>query len=535
VSGRQLFYDWAREDPVQLTIRQLGAEGFHPDVYGPDQAAAQLRRMGALVRGPMHFWNEFYTVLLEVYGKRDGSDGERFMPRNAFNAVNAASRETGGGQSTNLYAGGIFELEPDQALIVESRIPVRAQYVGFHLGNLWGESLDFANHQSSLNGFQVEPDEDGVLRYVVAHRDPGVPNWLDTTGQREGFLTPRWSYSHTRRPISGRRSRRGSWPSTRSARSCRRASAASRPRNGASGSGSARSTSSAATDRSEERSPPSSRSADPPIPDRSGTTGRVGVRSALLALGVLLAASGASAAGMYQCRDAAGKVAFQDRTCATGLEATRLRAAESPPAAPAPAAVPLEPPPGPPPAPTRVPAGQRHVVVPAASDDPVWRGAFEQARRRRGVEVGAVGATLLRVFLEDARVGEDVQAVGTKLDDPADGGGGRYREIGSGGFVLVEHIARAGSQGHDQIELGALAHGVTRLPLTIPAPGSVAVLGDVVLARVRPEHAGHLEIHVESRACGWWSARSWWGVRSARWWTAMRRVSVPSVRSRRDR
>jgi hypothetical protein len=30
---------------------------------------------------------------------------------------------------------------------------------------------------------------------VVAHRDPGVPNWLDTTGQREGFLTPRWAYS----------------------------------------------------------------------------------------------------------------------------------------------------------------------------------------------------------------------------------------------------------------------------------------------------------------------------------------------------
>jgi len=69
--------------------------------------------------------------------------------------------------------------------------------MGFHLANLWGESLDFANHQSSLNGFQVEPDPDGVLRYVVAHRDPGVPNWLDTTGHPEGFLTPRWSYSET--------------------------------------------------------------------------------------------------------------------------------------------------------------------------------------------------------------------------------------------------------------------------------------------------------------------------------------------------
>jgi hypothetical protein len=35
---------------------------------------------------------------------------------------------------------------------------------------------------------------------VVAHRDPGVPNWLDTTGQPEGFLTPRWSYSRTPPP-----------------------------------------------------------------------------------------------------------------------------------------------------------------------------------------------------------------------------------------------------------------------------------------------------------------------------------------------
>lgn len=200
VSGRQLFYDWEHEDPVPLTIRQVGAEGEHPPPYDRARAGAALRHCGALVRGQMRFWNEFYTVLLEVYGKRDGSEGERFMPRNAFNRVNAASRETGGGQSTNLYAGGIFELEPDEALIVESRTPVPAEYVGFHLASLWGESLDFANHQSSLNGFQAEPDEDGTMRYVVAHRDPGVPNWLDTTNHREGFLTPRWSYSQTPAP-----------------------------------------------------------------------------------------------------------------------------------------------------------------------------------------------------------------------------------------------------------------------------------------------------------------------------------------------
>jgi hypothetical protein len=195
VSGRQLFYDWEREDAALLTITREGQETTTPAAYTPERAASELRELGSLVRGQMHFWNEFYTVLLEVYGKRDGKDGPRFMPRNAFNPVNAASGATGGGQSTNLYAGGIFELDPDEALLIESRIPEPPQYIGFHLGNLWGESLDYVNHQTSLNGHQVEPDPDGVLRYVVAHRDPGIPNWLDTTGHREGFLTPRWAYS----------------------------------------------------------------------------------------------------------------------------------------------------------------------------------------------------------------------------------------------------------------------------------------------------------------------------------------------------
>jgi hypothetical protein len=121
-------------------------------------------------------------------------DGKRFMPRNAFNEPNAASGATGGGMSTNIYAGGVYELGPDEALLVESRIPVEPMYIGFHLSNFWGESFDYANRLSSLNGFQSERDPDGAIRYVIAHRDPGVPNWLDTTGHPEGFMAPRWAY-----------------------------------------------------------------------------------------------------------------------------------------------------------------------------------------------------------------------------------------------------------------------------------------------------------------------------------------------------
>ena len=75
-------------------------------------------------------------------------------------------------------------------------MPVAPLYQGFHLANLWGESLDYANHQSSLNGFQAERDADGALRATsIAHRDPGVANWLDTTGLPVGFMTFRWTYA----------------------------------------------------------------------------------------------------------------------------------------------------------------------------------------------------------------------------------------------------------------------------------------------------------------------------------------------------
>lgn len=194
LSGRQIFCDWEREDAVELELECLDGPPGPPPALDPEAAAEQIARLGALARGQMHFWNAFYTEVLETYGDRNG-DGERFMPRNAFNAPNALGLATGGGQSTNIYAGGVFELGPEEALVVESLVPVPPEYIGFHLANLWGESLDYANCVSSLNGFQAERDPDGGLRYVVAHRDPGVPNWVDTTGQPEGFMAARWAYT----------------------------------------------------------------------------------------------------------------------------------------------------------------------------------------------------------------------------------------------------------------------------------------------------------------------------------------------------
>jgi hypothetical protein len=191
---RELFEDWEHEDALELRMACVDTEGTHPPPLDAAAAASQLRRVGEIVDHQMRFWNEFYAVILETYADMNG-DGKRFMPRNDMNPPNFASIATGGGQTTNLYSGGVFELAPDEALVVETRVPVKPAYNGFHLSNLWGESLDYANHVTSLSAQQVVADADGAVRYVIAHRDPGVPNWLDTTGLAEGFMALRWTYS----------------------------------------------------------------------------------------------------------------------------------------------------------------------------------------------------------------------------------------------------------------------------------------------------------------------------------------------------
>ncbi|OOK73141.1 hypothetical protein BZL29_4770 [Mycobacterium kansasii] len=102
-----------------------------------------------------------------------------------------APRLTPGGLATQYSSAGHFELRPDQALVIT--VPVSdAPYLGFQLGSMWYISLDYINHQTSLNNSQAQADPDGKVRIVVADQNPGVTNWVETVGHRRGFLQFRW-------------------------------------------------------------------------------------------------------------------------------------------------------------------------------------------------------------------------------------------------------------------------------------------------------------------------------------------------------
>jgi hypothetical protein len=84
-----------------------------------------------------------------------------------------------------------FELADDEALVIEVT-PPDCDYWMIALHNHWMETLDYVHHQATLNSRSAHREPDGSVRFVVAHRDPGLPNWLDTAGHERGTVGMRW-------------------------------------------------------------------------------------------------------------------------------------------------------------------------------------------------------------------------------------------------------------------------------------------------------------------------------------------------------
>lgn len=85
------------------------------------------------------------------------------------------------------YALTRWELAPDQALVMVGELPTCA-FANVMLWNRHMQTLEYRNRRSSLNMNQVVPEPDGTYRIVIAHEDPGVPNWLDCEGHRRGTI-----------------------------------------------------------------------------------------------------------------------------------------------------------------------------------------------------------------------------------------------------------------------------------------------------------------------------------------------------------
>lgn len=96
-----------------------------------------------------------------------------------------------GGDASIIYYHSYWKLADDEALLIEV-MPPDCDSWNFQLNNYWMESLDYRYFTVCINKASAKYEPDGSVKVVVAHSDPGLPNWISTCGHYEGTMLWRW-------------------------------------------------------------------------------------------------------------------------------------------------------------------------------------------------------------------------------------------------------------------------------------------------------------------------------------------------------
>jgi hypothetical protein len=173
---RMVGSDWDREVEPTLSIDRLDVPAARARVPAP-VLEQKLRSIPAAA--------DFIAPLLADRPQKLRAEGY-------LNKLKGVDLSHLGGLAGQFYYEGAYDLKDDEALILETPVPEKCAYRSLILTNDIYETTDWYNSHSSLNGSQAPVDADGLLRIVVAARDPGVPNWLDTAGYASGVIQGRW-------------------------------------------------------------------------------------------------------------------------------------------------------------------------------------------------------------------------------------------------------------------------------------------------------------------------------------------------------
>ncbi len=173
---RDTIEDWHKETPYRLSITRL--DGPPP---GPQPADTELARQAA-------------ARVQEITPRIQQAKGGGFANAPGFfagppNQLTTPRVREGG--RWGLSSSGHFRIADNEGLMI-TLDPMGADYLAVQLASGWLSSLDYLHHTATLNLAQAKRNSDGTLTLVVAARDPGVGNWLDTAGLHEGSVFVRW-------------------------------------------------------------------------------------------------------------------------------------------------------------------------------------------------------------------------------------------------------------------------------------------------------------------------------------------------------
>lgn len=171
---REFFDDWLAARKSLLRIDCLDGDTAPRPEHRSSHVAAEFDLIGDwILDGAIRYWAERSADL--AASARNGFRSELHRGDTKLPVVNY----------------GWWDLAPDDALLIEFDDP-EAEFWGLQLATSLWHTLDYANRLTTINCAQAHRDPDDVYRLVLSARDPGVHNWLDTTGLSRGVMIMRF-------------------------------------------------------------------------------------------------------------------------------------------------------------------------------------------------------------------------------------------------------------------------------------------------------------------------------------------------------
>jgi hypothetical protein len=112
--------------------------------------------------------------------------------KNALKPLPEAAKAALGANAQNSYYGGSWDLNDNQALLIEVT-PTKAAYWSIVAQNVWMQGLAHESIPAFINMDTAVLDTDGKIRVIVSAKDPGYANWICTGGMRIGLFAVRWN------------------------------------------------------------------------------------------------------------------------------------------------------------------------------------------------------------------------------------------------------------------------------------------------------------------------------------------------------
>ena len=181
---RETFFDRRRDRPSELRLDPVGP--VEPPVLSADELADKLTFAALFLQFVASGAHDMWRATAGTVNRLAGTAGTHH--------IEAQEDEVRSHTDADMtYHGGRWVLEPGQALEITVHEPERPfLYWGLTVASPWMESYDYRYTTTSLNNHTAARSADGTWRLVLSPEDPGVPNWLDAGGRREGYMIVRW-------------------------------------------------------------------------------------------------------------------------------------------------------------------------------------------------------------------------------------------------------------------------------------------------------------------------------------------------------